>query len=645
MRFDAKVVVVLATIVGVEWVRAAPPEIRCKENCVGHRKGSHVIGVVISQTNNSFGGASFVAASINQTDNNFRSGDGGKIEAAVIKQDNNIFEGKGVEKIIPASVIQHNNTFGGELIECGSSDCNSKIADGDNEKSKEEYNENGDSPNTSSGSSAPTNIKEPAGENQKDDGNEKSTNVPSGNLTSVTNKDTGCDCKKNDGNGDSVPAHDKPTAGDPKNDRGNEKLTNVPSGDLASVTNKDTGCDSKKNDGNRDSVPANDKPTAGDPKNDRGNEKSTNVPSGNPASVTNKDTGCDCKKNDGNGDSVPAHDKPTAGDPKNDRGNEKSTNVPSEIQRLLLTKTPTAIVKKTMVTEIQRLLIRMTSRMKLKKVLIMKIQPDLINGSNTGPDETTNSDGTKGSCKGGVGNGCSTNVLPEAPKLEVCMKDPMGFPFCPNNGFPINIFYGYPNCVCITDWRQITFPLYPSVNVGPSSRLYPNRVTNFNSNGFNNGGPNYVSVQSQPGSFPGLSNPYGYGISQASIFNNDAGNVQIVQQSAPLSSYYSGYTKYNQPDNDMPPSGFQNSMYRPLSDEKIQKTGEPKQRVSEQRVDRANLDGTVYFMQPQNGNGGVVESMIINNNDEYGNVVVVSKSLPFAEPGPQYKPLAYQLID
>ncbi|AEE09468.1 Duffy binding-like 1 protein [Cotesia vestalis bracovirus] len=540
MRFDAKVVVVLATIVGVEWVRAAPPEIRCKENCVGHRKGSHVIGVVISQTNNSFGGASFVAASINQTDNNFRSGDGGKIEAAVIKQDNNIFEGKGVEKIIPASVIQHNNTFGGELIECGSSDCNSKIADGDNEKSKEEYNENGDSPNTSSGSSAPTNIKEPAGENQKDDGNEKSTNVPSGNLTSVTNKDTGCDCKKNDGNGDSVPAHDKPTAGDPKNDRGNEK--------------------------------------------------STNVPSGNPASVTNKDTDRDSKKNDGNGDSAPTNKNDKPDEIKKGPDNENTTRISS-------------------------------------------------GGSNTGPDETTNPDGTKGSCKGGVGNGCSTNVLPEAPKLEVCMKDPMGFPFCPNNGFPINIFYGYPNCVCITDWRQITFPLYPSVNVGPSSRLYPNRVTNFNSNGFNNGGPNYVSVQSQPGSFPGLSNPYGYGISQASIFNNDAGNVQIVQQSAPLSSYYSGYTKYNQPDNDMPPSGFQNSMYRPLSDEKIQKTGEPKQRVSEQRVDRANLDGTVYFMQPQNGNGGVVESMIINNNDEYGNVVVVSKSLPFAEPGPQYKPL------
>ncbi|ABK63325.1 Duffy binding-like1 [Cotesia plutellae polydnavirus] len=640
MRFDAKVVVVLATIVGVEWVRAAPPEIRCKENCVGHRKGSHVIGVVISQTNNSFGGASFVAASINQTDNNFRSGDGGKIEAAVIKQDNNIFEGKGVEKIIPASVIQHNNTFGGELIECGSSDCNSKIADGDNEKSKEEYNENGDSPNTSSGSSAPTNIKEPAGENQKDDGNEKSTNVPSGNLTSVTNKDTGCDCKKNDGNGDSVPAHDKPTAGDPKNDRGNEKLTNVPSGDLASVTNKDTGCDSKKNDGNRDSVPANDKPTASDPKNDRGNEKSTNVPSGNPASVTNKDTGCDCKKNDSNGDSVPAHDKPTAGDPKNDRGNEKSTNVPSENPASVTNKDTDRDSKKNDGNGDSAPTNKNDKPDEIKKGPVNENTTKISsNGSNTGPDETTNSDGTKGSCKGGVGNGCSTNVLPEAPKLEVCMKDPMGFPFCPKNRFPIYNFYGYPNCVCIADWRQITFPLYPSVNVRPSSDLYPIRVGNINPIYYNNGGSNYVSVQSQLGSFPGSSNPYGSGISQASIFNNDAGNVQIVQQSAPLSSYYSGYTKYNQPDNDMPPSGFQNSMYRPLSDEKIQKTGEPKQRVSEQRVDRANLDGTVYFMQPQNGNGGVVESMIINNNDEYGNVVVVSKSLPFAEPGPQYKPL------
>ncbi|XP_074096666.1 uncharacterized protein LOC141525876 [Cotesia typhae] len=119
MRFNAKVVVLLTTIVGVEWVRAAPPVTRCKEKCAGH----HVIGVKISQTENKFQGVNVVGAEINQTENNFSSsGDGGNIEAAVIDQKKNNFDG--AKDGGTASVHQHNNTCGGELIECGSSDCN-----------------------------------------------------------------------------------------------------------------------------------------------------------------------------------------------------------------------------------------------------------------------------------------------------------------------------------------------------------------------------------------------------------------------------------------------------------------------------------------------------------------------------------------
>lgn len=235
----------------------------------------------------------------------------------------------------------------------------------------------------------------------------------------------------------------------------------------------------------------------------------------------------------------------------------------------------------------------------------------------------------------GFNNAASINFSAQPlPGSFTGSKSPNGLGIAQSNVLTDSVFIG-------------SSPLSQSRSFPGSYIPYGSRISQ--SNDLINGPPTDFSVRPLSGSFFELNNPNGFGNSQSTILNNEAGNVQIMQQSVPLSSYYSQYSSDKASNSDISQSAPQNSMYRTVSDENIKSTGEPQARQSEQSVDRANFDGTAYSMQflQIDENGGVVNAaVVIKNNDKYGNLAIIANSFPLPELGPQYKPLAdNQLLD